>query len=120
VLVLGLGGAGTAVAAALAERGLAGLALWDRNLPHTRQLAARLQAGAACPLRAMEAPDPEGFDLVVHCTSLGLYPDDPLPFDVARLRPDAAVVDILMKPEPTPLQRACERRGITCSRASRC
>jgi shikimate 5-dehydrogenase len=46
-------------------------------------------------------------------------PDDPLPFD-ARLRPDAAVVDILMKPEPTPLQRACERRGITCSRASRC
>jgi shikimate dehydrogenase len=41
-----------------------------------------------------------------------MKPDDPLPFDVARLSPGATVVDILMKPAGTPLQRACERAGV--------
>ena len=36
-----------------------------------------------------------------------------MPFDVARLDPGAAVVDILMKNQPTPLLRACRARGIT-------
>ena len=46
-------------------------------------------------------------------TPLGLKPDDPLPFDVSRLDARAAVVDILMKNQPTPLLRACHARGIT-------
>lgn len=113
VLVLGLGGAGTAVATSLAERSLDRLALWDRDPAHTQRIATRLADGAATTVQAAASPDASGFDLVVHCTSLGLKPDDPLPFDVNSLAPDAAVIDILMKPHATPLQQACERRGIT-------
>ena len=40
-------------------------------------------------------------------------PNAPLPFDGARLDAGAAVIDILMKNQPTPLMRACHARGIT-------
>jgi shikimate dehydrogenase len=56
--------------------------------------------------------DPAGHDLVVNCTSQGLQPGDPLPFDPARLDAGAAVVDIIMTREPTPLLQACRARGI--------
>lgn len=55
---------------------------------------------------------PEGFDLVVNATPLGLRHDDPPPFDVGRVRHDALVVDILMKQAPTALLRECRTRGI--------
>src|SRR5450830_737457 len=41
VLVLGLGGAGTAVATSLAERSLGDLALWDRDPAHTQRITTR-------------------------------------------------------------------------------
>jgi shikimate dehydrogenase len=62
---------------------------------------------------SVASPDPAGYDLVVNATPLGLKAGDPLPFDVARLDADTAVVDILMKNQPTPLLRACHARGIT-------
>ena len=65
------------------------------------------------PVTAAASADPAGFDLVVNATPLGLQPGDPLPFDVARLDRSAAVVDILMKNQPTALLRACAARGTT-------
>lgn len=113
VLLVGLGGAGVAIAASLSERPLAELALHDRCPGRAAAVAATLQAGAQAPLRALASADPAGFDLIVHATSLGLNADDPLPFDVSRVSPAATVVDILMKPAGTPLQDACRRHGVT-------
>jgi shikimate dehydrogenase len=112
VLLVGTGGAGVAIAVSLAERRLAHLSLFDTALDRAQALAQRLRAGAACPVHAAVSNDPAGFDLVIHATPLGLKADDPLPFDVSRLDAGASVVDILMKPNATPLQRACEARGI--------
>ena len=39
-------------------------------------------------------------------------PDDPMPVDVARIDPGAAVSDIIMTRQPTPLLVACAARGI--------
>ena len=61
---------------------------------------------------ARPSADPAGYDLVVNATPLGLKAGDPLPFDPARVDAGAAVVDILMKNQPTPLLRACQARGI--------
>lgn len=111
-LVVGIGGAGVAIAAALADAGVARLVLHDRAPARAAQVAALLAERLDAPAEASTEADAAGFDLVVHATPLGLRPDDPLPFDVARLRPDAFVVDILMKAAPTPLLRACTERGI--------
>lgn len=114
VLLVGTGGAGMAIAVSLAERALGALTLFDAVPGRAAALAQRLQPHAACPVVAAASGDPAGHDLIVHATPLGLNADDPLPFDVARLDPSATVIDILMKPQATPLQRACDRRGIAC------
>ncbi len=112
-LVVGAGGSGVAIAASLAERGVARLALVDLDTARAAEAAARLRAAMpALDVASAAAADPAGFDLVVNATPLGLNAGDPLPFDPARVDAGAAVVDILMKNQPTPLLRACQARGV--------
>jgi shikimate dehydrogenase len=112
VLVVGVGGAGAAIAVSLAERGVRALALHDTDVQKCKDLAPRITAAFGTAVLIAPSADPAGFDLVVNATPLGLHPDDPLPFDPARLDAGAAVVDILMKPRPTPLLAACASRGL--------
>lgn len=113
-LVVGVGGGGVAIAASLAERGVARLALFDNVSGRTDEVARRLRAEFGVEVVSAPTSDPAGFDIVVNSTPLGLKPGDPLPFDVARCDPQAAVIDILMKNQPTPLLRACRARGLVC------
>jgi shikimate dehydrogenase len=113
-LVVGVGGGGVAIAASLAERGVAQLALFDNVPGRTGEVAQRLRAEFDVDVSSAAAPDPAGFDIVVNSTPLGLQRGDPLPFDVARCDAHAAVLDILMKNQPTPLLQACAARGLVC------
>lgn len=112
ILVVGVGGGGVAIATSLAARGAGQIALFDNAPSRTADIATRLSAEFGVEVVSAATPDPAGFDLVVNATPLGLKAGDPLPFDVARLDADTAVVDILMKNQPTPLLRACHARGI--------
>ena len=114
VLVVGVGGGGVAIAASLAERGVGRLALFDTVPGRTDAVARQLHAEFGVGAVAIAQPDPAGFDIVVNATPLGLTAGDPLPFDVERCEPHAAVIDILMKNQPTPLLRACRARGLVC------
>ena len=113
VLMLGAGGGGQAVAAALAQRGPALLAVANRSRQRAVDLVARLAPTFGPMLAVADSPDPAGYDLIVNCTSQGLKPDDALPVDVQRIDAGAAVVDIIMSRQPTPLLQACAARGIT-------
>jgi len=113
-LVVGVGGGGVAIAASLAERGVSRLALFDNVAGRTDEVARRLRSEFGAEVVSAAVPDPAGFDIVVNSTPLGLKPGDPLPFDVARCESHAAVIDILMKNQPTPLLRACRARGLAC------
>ena len=112
VLIVGAGGGGHAVAAAVAQRGPASLAVFNRTRDRAASLVERLRpiVGAAATVAA--SADPAGFDLVVNCTSQGLKADDPLPFDPTRVDAGAAVVDIIMSKQPTPLLRESRARGL--------
>jgi shikimate dehydrogenase len=112
VMVVGAGGGGRAVAAAIAQRGPALLAVANRGAQRAVALVRRLQPLIGDAARVAASADPAGYDLVVNCTSQGLKPDDPLPFDPARVDAGAAVVDIIMTREPTPLLQACAGRGV--------
>jgi shikimate dehydrogenase len=112
VLLVGAGGAGVAIATALADAGVPMLSLFDARPSRAAEVAARLATHYPVEISVPAEPDPAGHDLVVNCTPLGLSDRDPLPIDVARLDADALVVDILMKNQPTPLLRACAARGI--------
>lgn len=112
VLVVGAGGGGHAVAAAITLRQPAHLAIYNRTPERAHSLAQRLQPLIGARAAAVATNDPAGFDLIVNCTSQGLKPGDEMPFDPARVNAGAAVVDIIMKREPTPVLAACRARGI--------
>jgi shikimate dehydrogenase len=112
VLVVGAGGGGQAVAAAIAQRGPALLAVANRSADRAVALVERLRPLVGAAVQVAPSADPAGYDLIVNCTSQGLKPDDPLPFDPARVDAGAAVVDIIMSKQPTPLLRECRARGL--------
>nr|WP_315426051.1 shikimate dehydrogenase [uncultured Albidiferax sp.] len=115
VLILGAGGAAAAIGASLALAGVqapAEIAFYDPTPGRAEQAAARIRQGSPVTAQAVDSNDPTGFDLVVNATPLGLKAGDPLPCDVARMDPHAALVDILMKNQPTPVVRAARARGL--------
>lgn len=112
VLVVGAGGGGHAVAAAIAQRRPATLGVFNRTPDRAESLVRRLQPLVGAVARLAQTSDPAGYDLIVNCTSQGLKPGDVLPFDPARVSTDAVVVDIIMSGEPTPLLRECRARGV--------
>ncbi len=110
-LVVGTGGVGSAIAAALAAAGAATLALFDTHEAGRDALAARLTEHYPLLEVRTDTRDPHGFDLVVNATPLGMDPADPLPIDVTRLTPATFVGEVVMKQEITPLLHAARERG---------
>ena len=110
-LVIGAGGVGSAIAASLAAAGLGGIALFDTNNAAATGLAGRLTAHYPKLEVQLTSTDPAGYDLIVNCTPLGVKPDDPLPFDVARLASSTFVGEVVMKHEITPMLKAAQERG---------
>jgi len=114
-LLVGAGGAGKAIAFALAEAGVRRLVVANRDRARGEALAAAVAAAFPEVDVRFGPADPAGFELVVNATSLGLRPDDPLPFAVDAAAPATLVCEIVMKPERTPLVAAAEARGLTVS-----
>ena len=111
-LLVGAGGAGSAIALALVEAGVSSLALHDAESGRRDALLSKLAAAAAgrAELRAGSA-DPSGFDLVVNATPAGMRPEDEPPVLFDRLDRRMFVADVITVPEETPLLRAARALG---------
>ena len=95
--VIGCGGAGRAIAAALVASG-AGVTLINRGADRGEHAAALLGL-PYIPLREFDA---EGYDIVVNATPVGRDTDE-VPFKLERLNDDAVVIDLVYGARPTPL-----------------
>lgn len=111
VLLVGAGGAGRAIAFALAKEGVAALTIANRTVARAEALVADVRRGVPGVEVAVGAADPRGHDVVINATSLGLHDGDPLPVDPARLEPAMDVIEIVAAVEITPLLRAALDRG---------
>jgi shikimate dehydrogenase len=111
VLVLGSGGVGSPIAASLAAAGVAELAIFDTNTPSVEGLAQRLRDHYPLISVRTDTRDPDGFDVIVNATPLGMKESDPLPFDIDRIAPTTFVGEVVMKSEYTPLLRAAKDKG---------
>ncbi|MBL29520.1 MAG: shikimate dehydrogenase [Rhodospirillaceae bacterium] len=109
-LLVGAGGAVSAVALALVEAGVAALAIHDVDAGRRDRLVAGLSARSSTTI-SLGDTDPTGFDLVVNVTPLGMRPDDPLPVDVEKLTSGTAVADAVTAPPVTALVQAARDRG---------
>lgn len=110
-LVVGAGGVGSAIAASLAEAGVAAIALFDLSQASAEALGDRLRTHYPKLDVALRTNDPAGYELVVNGTPLGMKAGDPLPFDPARLSPSTFVGEVVMKQEITPMLAAAQARG---------
>ncbi|CAD6512897.1 shikimate dehydrogenase family protein [Paraburkholderia sabiae] len=111
VLVSGSGGVGSAIAASLAAADVGELSLFDTRADSAEGLAQRLRENYPDLKVSTGSNDPDGYDVVVNATPLGMKEGDPLPFDVARLSPDTFVGEVVMKSEYTPFLRAAHEKG---------
>lgn len=113
-LTIGLLGAGGAAAGLLTA-----VERWERctALVHNRsaQRAADLCARFSSIARASDVDSlARHAELVVNATSVGLR-DDELPLDVNRMRPDAAVFDLVYRQGETAWVRAARQRGLAAT-----
>jgi shikimate dehydrogenase len=115
VLLVGAGGAGRAVAFAVAGAGAAGLTIANRTATRAERLARDIAASYPALTVAVAAaagpPDPAGHDVLINATSLGMQPGDPLPVAVSRLAPGTLVCDIVTRPAQTRLLDEAVARG---------
>jgi shikimate dehydrogenase len=110
VLLAGTGGAGRAVAFALAQEGVRALTLANRTASRAQALAADLAKGVPGIRVEVGAPDPGGHEVIINATSLGLHEADPLPVDPNLLTP-MDLIEIIAAVEVTPLRRAATDIG---------
>jgi shikimate dehydrogenase len=112
VFLLGAGAAGSAVAFALAEAGVARLSIDDLEAERCARVVQRVQtAFPSVQVRREKQSDTTGYDIAINATPLGMKPEDSLPFDPAALPPSTLVVDVITKPEITPLLRRAQETG---------
>jgi shikimate 5-dehydrogenase len=116
-LQVGAGGAGSAIALALLEAGVAELALHDADAARRDALLGRLRERFGGRVAAGSA-DPAGFDLVANATPMGMRADDPYPVDVAGLGPGTFVGDVVTRPAVPPLIAAARAAGCRTSTGS--
>jgi shikimate dehydrogenase len=110
VLLVGAGGAGSAIAIALLEAGVGELIICDADESRVSKLI-DLLSGLGQGRVSAGAPDPTGCDLVCNATPMGMEEGDPLPVDAALLNSSMFVGDVIAGHGVTPVLKAAEAAG---------
>jgi shikimate dehydrogenase len=111
IMLIGAGGAGGAIADALAEAGASTIAIFDCGEGRAQDLACRIaQAHPGCHVCA-RAPTVEGVDVLINATPVGMAPGDGLPAAFGPFSDKLFVADIVPRRDTTPLIALARRSG---------
>ena len=109
-LLVGAGGAGSAIAHALVMAGVSTLAIHDEDVQRRTTLVDRLAGIGRCPVVHGSA-SPAGYDIVLNATPVGMKDGDPYPLDVQQLQSGMFVGCVITQPAITPLIAAARALG---------
>lgn len=119
IALLGAGGAGKAVAYAVAKKGAREIAIFDLNRGRSEnvvnmleELFPDLNAVAVDEIEQLNIIDK---DLLINATPVGLKEDDPCLIDEDVLHKDLFVYDLIYNPSPTKLLSLAESKGLRYS-----
>jgi len=110
-VVLGAGGAASAIIWAILEAGVERVVLVNRTKSRADDLAARLGRGIQVIEWRQRHAALQGAGLLVNTTASGMTGMDPLDLDLDMLPQNATVCDIVYTPLVTPLLAAASARG---------
>jgi shikimate dehydrogenase len=113
VWLVGLGGAGGAIAAALCEAKVGRLLVTELNSARADAGLDRLSRFYPDVPVASILPEhpPKGIHYAINATPLGLKPGDPLSFDPMTLDPETLIAEVIMSPVETPLLQRARTHG---------
>jgi shikimate dehydrogenase len=109
-LLVGAGGAGSAIAHSLVMAGVNALAIYDENDTRRETLINRLAGLNHCPVGSGSA-DPTGFDVVINATPVGMKDGDPFPLQIDKITSAMFVGCVITQPAVTPLIAAARTKG---------
>ena len=109
-LLVGAGGAGSAIGLELLNADVTSLAIHDADTMRRDRLIALLDTAHPGRVTAGSA-DPRDADIVVNATPSGMRDGDAPPIDLDKLTPGMFVGEVITAPEMTPLLRAARERG---------
>lgn len=118
VVVLGAGGAARAIVTELALAGTADVLVVNRSVERGESMVADLAGKTKAPIRFEPWRGtyavPDGSDLLVNATSIGLYPNvaDMPPVDLRAMRRDTLVCDVVLNPPETRLLATARALGL--------
>jgi shikimate dehydrogenase len=112
VVLLGAGGAGRVAALRLAQAGVDALYLVNRTTEKAQAIAREIQQNFPS-VRVFIGYADAPVDLVLNATSLGLQPEDALPWDESRFSLSLArsAYDMIYRPVETPFLRQARQHG---------
>jgi shikimate dehydrogenase len=119
VVLFGAGGAARAIGVEMALAGAAHFTVVNRGEERGRELAALLADKVRVSAKFVpwcgDCRIPEGTDVIINATSIGLFPDVEarLPLDLSTLKPGMVVADVIPNPPRTRLVRDAAARGCT-------
>ena len=111
IMLIGAGGAGSAIADVLAEARAGSITIYDLDERKAEALARRVaESHPKCVARTGRATV-EGMDLLINASPAGMAPDDGLPAPLEPFGKALFVADIITRSEPTPLLALAKERG---------
>ncbi len=113
-LLVGAGGAGTAIAFSLVQAGVSELAIHDGDTNRRDALIRRLSSLDKVSIIA-GSDDPTGFDIVTNATPMGMKATDPLPVQADKLVSSMFVSDVITVPAVSALIAKAREKGCRTS-----
>ncbi|MCX6498122.1 MAG: hypothetical protein NTU93_04895 [Arthrobacter sp.] len=110
-LLVGAGGAGSAIALAILEAGVGELVIHDADQAKAGALLDLLGIRGGQARIGTGPADPTGFDLVFNATPMGMTDEDPTPVDVDLLAPGMFVGDVIAGHGTTTFLAAAQAAG---------
>jgi shikimate dehydrogenase len=111
VLIVGAGGAGRAIAFAMAQNGVGEIRIANRTLAAAEDLIGALKRRYPSVNVEISDADPSDADVAINATSLGLNDNGALAFDPRRTKPGAVIADVVMEPAVTRLLKLAVAEG---------
>jgi len=109
-LLVGAGGAGSAIAHALVDAAVGALAVHEADPARRAALLDKLHHYGFAHARE-GSNDPTDCDLVINATPMGMQPGDALPVQVEHLAASTFVGDVITAPPISPLLQAARAQG---------
>jgi shikimate dehydrogenase len=109
-LLVGAGGAGSAIAHSLVLAGVQELAIHDENTDRRESLIQRLNSLQQGRVYGGSA-NPTGFDIAINATPVGMGERDPSPIELDAITPDMFVGCVITVPAVPPLIAAARAKG---------